>query len=549
MLIITSYSTTIKPAYSPNPLYYWHNPTDVEEIDVFSTICAILALETKLPAPPGYGNKLELVLMSPAELLVFDEKNNKTGCEDGVNYTQIPLSNYTGCITEPQKIEVDGAIGIYKVRLKAIQDGTVSLKVRTYLTGNKISEYVKEIEVRNGDVYEYRISVGNIYWPMTLSCNFAREIPTATNTPVWTETPTITATISVTSSYTETATNTNTETNTQTFTITETQTATPTITETITQTYSSTPTITRTMTITRTPTATKTMTRTRTATLTATMTMTPTITRTATPLPVKIVLEFKAGDIYRYSASPHPQFRIKNKGVGAIDVSKLEIRYWYKYEGDGQTEESYIDWAGINGNPITEKVSISIVRGDFSGQDRYESVKFKVGAGELGNGANDYLEVNTRFNKIDWSSYDQSNDWSFVGNTSFTEWEKVTVYYEGVKVWGKEPGELGYTIVSKEEEVEGMNERNTYVYPNPANKEVVIRYSMKGATGVKIEIYNLQGKKIWSKEKLAGEVREGVNYDVWGLEDDMGREVSNGVYIVKVKGGDKEITKKIAVVR
>jgi len=212
-------------------------------------------------------------------------------------------------------------------------------------------------------------------------------------------------------------------------------------------------------------------------------------------------------------------------------------------------EESYVDWAGINGNPITDKVSISIVRGSFSGQDRYESVKFKAGAGELGSGINDYLEVNTRFNKSDWSSYDQSNDWSFVGNTSFKEWEKVTVYYEGVKVWGKEPGEVGYTIISKEEEAEGMNERNTYVYPNPARKEAVIRYEVNKAEDIVIEIYDVRGKKIWQKERKGEEVRIGVNYEIWGLEDEAGREVSNGVYIVKVKGGEKEIIKKIAVVR
>ena len=548
-------------------LLYWNNPADVREPDVLATIFAILGIETALgPLPynlPGMSpNRLYIELMSPAEIVVIDSEGKKTGCENGISYAEITSSRFSGCGTEPQRIEIDWPGGIYRVKIKATGEGHITIKAGTEFIGYRMSEYSRGITVTAGSEYEYTVSVGNVYWPMTLACSFGRgveETPeaTETNTVTRTITETRTASPTVTETYTETntqtetmtrtltITRTNTPTKTYTRTITETQTATPTITETITQTYSSTPTITRTMTITRTPTATKTMTRTR----TATRTMTPTATRTATPLPVKIVLEFKSGDTYRYSASPHPQFRIKNKGVGKIDVSKLEIRYWYKYDGVLKMEESYVDWAGINGNPITEKVNISIVRGSFSGQDRYESVKFKVGAGEIGNGTNDYLEINTRFNKIDWSRYDQSNDWSFVGNTSFTEWEKVTVYYEGVKVWGKEPGELGYTIVSKEEEVEGMNERNTYVYPNPANKEVVIRYSMKGATGVKIEIYNLQGKKIWSKEKLAGEVREGVNYDVWGLEDDMGREVSNGVYIVKVKGGDKEITKKIAVVR
>jgi hypothetical protein len=250
-----------------------------------------------------------------------------------------------------------------------------------------MSEYSRGITVTAGSVYEYTVSVGNVYWPMTLACSFARGIEV---------TPEATATI----------------------------TATPLIPESPTETL----------------TITKTNTQTRTATWTKTLTRTPTVTRTSTPIPVKITLEFKAGDVYRYSASPHPQFRIKNKGTGAIDVSKLEIRYWYKYDGAIKPEQSYIDWAGINGSPITEKVNINIVSGNFgSGQDRYVKVTFKTKAGQLGNGINDYLEVNTRFNKIDWTQYDQANDWSFTTYTSFTIWDRVVVYYNGMKVYGIEP--------------------------------------------------------------------------------------------------------------
>ena len=57
----------------------------------------------------------------------------------------------------------------------------------------------------------------------------------------------------------------------------------------------------------------------------------------------------------------------------------------------------------------------------------------------FGNGQNDFLEINTRFNKQDYSPYDQENDWSYTGHTAFALWDKVTVYYDGVLVWGIEP--------------------------------------------------------------------------------------------------------------
>ena len=102
---------------------------------------------------------------------------------------------------------------------------------------------------------------------------------------------------------------------------------------------------------------------------------------------------------------------------------------------------------------------------------------------------------------------------------------------------------------NRETEAEGISEANTYIYPNPARKQAVIRYEINKAEDIEIKIYDVRGRKIWAKERKGEEVRIGVNYEKWGLEDEGGREVSNGVYIVKVKGGDKEITKKIAVVR
>ena len=192
---------------------------------------------------------------------------------------------------------------------------------------------------------------------------------------------------------------------------------------------------------------------TRTGTRIATKTITP--TRTKTPVPVIISLEYKAGDLYRYSSTPHPQFRVYNRGTAALDISKLQIRYWYKYDGTLQPEQSFIDWAGVNGTPVTSAVSCSIVPGIYAGvQNRYLRVVFSASAGMLGYGQNDFLEVNTRFNKQDYAPYDQANDWSFTEYPSFTQWNKVTVYYNGLLVWGYEPsGGPGFVMnnnISKE---------------------------------------------------------------------------------------------------
>jgi cellulose 1,4-beta-cellobiosidase len=48
-----------------------------------------------------------------------------------------------------------------------------------------------------------------------------------------------------------------------------------------------------------------------------------------------------------------------------------------------------------------------------------------------------------RLNNANWSNYTESNDYSYaVGGappTSFVDWSRVTIYVNGVLVWGTEP--------------------------------------------------------------------------------------------------------------
>jgi cellulose 1,4-beta-cellobiosidase len=49
-------------------------------------------------------------------------------------------------------------------------------------------------------------------------------------------------------------------------------------------------------------------------------------------------------------------------------------------------------------------------------------------------------EIQTRFAKSDWSNYTETGDYSFdPTKTSFVDWDHVTLYRNGVLVWGMEP--------------------------------------------------------------------------------------------------------------
>ena len=52
--------------------------------------------------------------------------------------------------------------------------------------------------------------------------------------------------------------------------------------------------------------------------------------------------------------------------------------------------------------------------------------------------ADSYLEM--RFNKHDWSPFDQRDDWSWTSpNGRYTAAPKITLYRNGRLVWGREP--------------------------------------------------------------------------------------------------------------
>jgi len=474
------YKTIMKPFYSFEPLTYWDS-ADSEELDVFSTICAILGIESKLPPPAGYGNKLQILLMSPAELLVFDEKNNKAGCENGINYMQIPLSVFSGCGSHPQTIEIDQPSGIYTIRIKATGNENLTLSVSTYFAGNQMSKYNKIISAETGKIYEYKISVGNVYWPMTLSCDFAREIvmPTGTETPTITMTPT----------------------------------PSPTMTE----------------------------------------TETPTIS--PTPLPGNLRIQYYSYNTNSDTDTIYVIMRIYNEGPIVVNLSNVSAKYWYTYEGlDSEVVE--IDWAGKmpSGQNIKQYTIANIQAISQAGQDRVQTTSFEEGAGLLATG--EYVEVHLRIHHSVWASYNrynQTNDHSFGTQNSFIDWNKITAYINGVKVWGYEPGEYGTLSLSKGIpgiiKGEPISEKNTFNYPNPCKDKTIIRFSLDKSQEVSIAIYNINDNIIWQKELSTTDTHTGINYIIWDGTNEQRESVANGIYLLKVKTKDKVITKKIAVIR
>ena len=128
-----------------------------------------------------------------------------------------------------------------------------------------------------------------------------------------------------------------------------------------------------------------------------------------------------------------PQFKITNTSNKSLDLSKVTIRYYYT--ADGAISQNYwCDWSNI-GN---ENVQSSFVNNPYSSNtDGYIEIGFKSGTSTLAPGSSAF--VNGRIAKVDWSNYDQSNDFSFNSSAStYTESNKISVYINGQLVAGVE---------------------------------------------------------------------------------------------------------------
>lgn len=84
-------------------------------------------------------------------------------------------------------------------------------------------------------------------------------------------------------------------------------------------------------------------------------------------------------------------------------------------------------------------------------------------------------------------------------------------------------------------------------YPNPFNPETNIRFSLKDAAPVSIEIYNVKGQMV---RKLVNDVKAaGDHVAVWNGTDNNGRAVSSGVYYFKMNTGKYSSTKKMILMK
>lgn len=127
-------------------------------------------------------------------------------------------------------------------------------------------------------------------------------------------------------------------------------------------------------------------------------------------------------------------FAIENTGTKTIDMKNVKVRYYFKEDVDKAINfKVYFYSVGEEKADVNGRI-YNITGSNNS--NRYLEVTFEKGSVSPG----DTVWVFGAISREDWSEFNQEDDWSFNPEaTSFSEWEKMTVYISDKLVWGIKP--------------------------------------------------------------------------------------------------------------
>ncbi len=172
------------------------------------------------------------------------------------------------------------------------------------------------------------------------------------------------------------------------------------------------------------------------------------------------------------------------------------------------------------------------------GQTDYVSYKF---TGNLVLQPGQKIQIQSRFNKSDWSNMSQGNDWSFAPYTTYTNAPQVTGYEGGALVWGEQP-------VSS---AAALKVTSAVAFPNPSTGNgTTLSFTFSGTHGgasgsllgdgdslsqdanakITLSIYSLASRLIWTETLDGGAYGTTGDHEIfWNEKDIKGAGLANGV--------------------
>jgi flagellar hook assembly protein FlgD len=83
--------------------------------------------------------------------------------------------------------------------------------------------------------------------------------------------------------------------------------------------------------------------------------------------------------------------------------------------------------------------------------------------------------------------------------------------------------------------------------PNPFNNYTTIRFQIPTKTKVDLKVYNSTGRLV--NTLVNSEMNPGYYTMSWNGKDDISRTQGNGIYFIRLKTKDYDMTKKMVLVK
>ncbi len=144
---------------------------------------------------------------------------------------------------------------------------------------------------------------------------------------------------------------------------------------------------------------------------------------------------YRASDVTEATSNVSFALRIQNESGRPLDLSKVELRYWFTADDPWDAKPVVeVDWAALG----TQQVVAKVVQAYRGGQDHYVSISFLPSAGNLQPYASSG-DILVRLHNTDWTRYLQTNDFSFTASKESQDAPRIALYYDGNRIWGEEP--------------------------------------------------------------------------------------------------------------
>ncbi|WP_153538393.1 GH12 family glycosyl hydrolase domain-containing protein, partial [Streptomyces sp. RB17] len=146
-----------------------------------------------------------------------------------------------------------------------------------------------------------------------------------------------------------------------------------------------------------------------------------------------VKVQYKNNDSAPGDNQIKPGLQVVNTGTTSLDLSKVTLRYYFTGDGGASTYSTSVDYAALGSSNVTQKVVA--MSSPKAGADHYLEVGFTSGAGSLASGKSTG-DIQSRFNKTDWSNFNEADDYSRATNTAYADNTKIAVYVDGTLVAG-----------------------------------------------------------------------------------------------------------------